>query len=231
MGAHAAKARVSYDWGRKSEWNNYTVMGSLRLHFWSIAGTVIVYVLTLWVDELIFLHAAFPRWVEWIYLPTGIRLLGTLLLGADGAIGLLASALLVDFFHYFPNDPVRAIAGAIFSSAGPYAVYRLALERYGLKASLTNLTPRRLIVLAFAVALTNSTLHHLWFAMTGNTQDILQSFFTMFVGDLLGALILLYIVKGTLALLPRHPSQSSRMTDGMFRIRLALDLAFNNRLA
>ena len=199
------------------------------MHFWSITGTVVAYVLTLWFDEAIFLHTLFPGRVKWIYLPTGIRLLSTLLLGADGAIGLLIAGLIVDFFHYFPGDPVRATAGAIFSAIGPYAVYRLALERYGLKASLTNLTPGRLLVLAFAVALANSALHHTWFALTGNTQNLLESFSTMFVGDLPGALILLYMVKGALALLPRQPGRT-RMKDGMFRIRLALDSAYNNQL-
>ncbi|NIE62574.1 MASE1 domain-containing protein [Burkholderia sp. Ax-1719] len=202
-------------------------MGSLRLHLWSISGTVLVYLLTLWVDERLFLHSGFPRFVEWIYLPTGIRLLSTLLLGMDGAIGLLIAALLVDFFHYFPHDPVRAIAGAIISSVGPYAVYRLALERYGLKASLVNLTPRRLLVLAFAVAFTNATLHHIWFALAGTTQNLLESYSMMFGGDLLGALILLYIVKGLLRLLPAE-SGHSRASDGLFRVRLALDSAYNN---
>ncbi|WP_430227061.1 hypothetical protein [Paraburkholderia tropica] len=190
---------------------------------------MVVYLLTLWLDELIFVHAAFPTFVDWIYLPTGIRLLSTLLLGVDGAIGLLIAGLIVDFLHYFPHDPVRATVGAIFSAVGPYAVYRLALERYGLRASLTNLTPNRLLVLALAVALANSTLHHVWFALTGNTQNWLKSYCMMFVGDLLGALILLYLFKGILALLPRQPSRS-RMTDGMFRVRLALDYAYNNQL-
>lgn len=204
-------------------------MSSLRLHLCSILGTIAVYLLTLWIDELLFLHSGFPRFVEWIYLPTGIRLLSTLLLGVDGAIGLLISALLVDFFHYFPHDPARAIAGAVISSVGPYAVYRLALERYGLKASLANLSARRLLVLAFAVAFTNSTLHHVWFALAGSTPNLLESYSMMFGGDLLGALMLLYIVKGLLTLLPAQPGRT-RMTDGMFRIRVALDSAYNNQL-
>ena len=52
----------------------------------------------------------------------------------------------------------------------------------------------------------------------------------MFVGDLPGAIILLFVVKGTLALLPRHAGHSSRMTDSMFRIRLALDLGWQQPL-
>lgn len=178
-------------------------MKKLQLHFWSIAGTVLVYLLALWLNELIFAHTEFLRGVNWIYLPTGIRLLSTLLLGADGAIGLFVSGLIVDFAYYFPHDPIRSIAGAVISSVGPYVVYRLALERYGLKASLTNLTPKRLLLLAFAVATANAVLHHIWFALTGDTNNFVERFCMMYLGDLLGALITLYAMKGVLALLPR----------------------------
>jgi hypothetical protein len=178
-------------------------MSSLRLHFWSITGVVVVYLLSLWLNEEIFRHTEFLRGVNWIYLPTGIRLLSTLLLGADGAIGLLVSGLIVDFAYYFPHDPVRAIVGAIISAAGPYAVYRLALERYDLKASLSNLTPRRLLVLGVAVATANSVLHHIWFALTGDMQNFIERFFMMYLGDLLGALIMLYAMKGILVVVGR----------------------------
>jgi hypothetical protein len=178
-------------------------MPTLRLHFWSIVGTVVVYVLSLWLNELIFTRTEFLRGVNWIYLPTGVRLVSALLLGGDGAIGLLVAGLIVDFYYYFPHDPVRAIVGAIISAAGPYAVYRLALERYQLRASLTNLTPKRLLFLALAVAITNSVLHHIWFALTGDTQNLVERFFMMFVGDLSGAMILLYAMKGLLLILPR----------------------------
>ncbi|WP_407923061.1 hypothetical protein [Caballeronia udeis] len=135
----------------------------------------------------------------------------------------------MDFFYWFPHDPVRSIAGAILGSLAPYLVYRLALERYDLKASLTNLTPKRLLVLAVAYSVANPLLHHIWFALQGNTQNIGESFVMMFVGDLTGALIMLYSMKGILALLPKQSSRSP-MTGGMFRVRLALDSAYNNRL-
>lgn len=176
-------------------------MSGFRLHLSLIAGTVFVYVLSLWLNEEIFRHTEFLNGVNWIYLPTGIRLLSTLLLGADGAIGLFVAGLIVDFAYYFPHDPVRAVVGALISAAGPYAVYRLALERYDLKASLANLTPRRLLVLALAVAVANPVLHHIWFALTGDTRNFAERFIMMFAGDLSGALIVLYAVKGMLVLL------------------------------
>ena len=79
---------------------------------------------------------------------------------------------------------MRAIAGAFLGSLAPYLVYRFALEYYDLRASLTNLTPKRLLVLAVAYSIANPLFHHLWFALTGTTKNWFESFFSMFIGDL-----------------------------------------------
>ncbi|WP_165190301.1 hypothetical protein [Paraburkholderia dioscoreae] len=205
-------------------------MSSLRLHFWSITGTLIAFLISLWINQEVFTHTSFVRGINWIFLPSGVRLLSTLLVGFDGFVGLLVGGLLMDFFYWFPHDPVRAIAGAILGSMAPYLVYRLALERYELKASLTNLTPKRLLVLSVVYSVANPLLHHIWFALRGNMQNIAESFFMMFVGDLTGALIMLYTMKGILALLPKQPS-NSRMSNRMFSIQLALSSAYTNQLA
>jgi hypothetical protein len=205
-------------------------MSSLRLHFWSIIGTVIVFCLSLWINQVVFTHTSFVQGINWIYLPSGVRLLSTLLLGLDGFVGLLLAGLLTDFLYWFPHDPVRAIAGAILGSLAPYVVYRLALEFYDLRATLTNLTPKRLLVLAVAYSVANPLFHHLWFALTGTTERWFESLFSMFVGDLTGALIMLYSMKGILALLPKQPGKS-RMSNRMFSIQLALSSAYTNQLA
>jgi hypothetical protein len=207
-----------------------TAMSSLRLHFWSITITLIAFVASLWINQEVFTNTSFVRGVNWIYLPSGVRLLSTLLVGVDGFWGLLIGGLLMDFFYWFPHDPVRAIAGAILGSLAPYVVYRLALEYYDLRASLTNLTPKRLLILAVAYSVANPLFHHLWFAMTGTTKNWFESFFSMFVGDLTGALIMLYGMKGILALLPKQPGKS-RMSNGMFNVQSALNSAYNNQSA
>jgi hypothetical protein len=204
-------------------------MSSLRLHLWSITGTMVAFVVSLWINQLVFTDTSFVRGINWIFLPSGIRILSTLLVGVDGFIGLLVAGLLMDFLYWFPHDPVRAIAGAILGSLAPYLVYRLALECYNLRASLTNLTPKRLLILAIAYSIANPLLHHVWFALQGDTQNFVESFVMMFAGDLSGALIMLYIVKGILALLPKQPSRS-HLTNGMFNIRFALNCAYNNQL-
>jgi hypothetical protein len=176
----------------------------LRLHFYSVLGTVIVFIFSLWANEEIFTHSQFVRGVNWIYLPAGIRLLSTLLLGADGALGLLIASWIVNFAYFFPHDIVRSIAGGLIATAAPYGVYRLARERWGLQASLTNLTAGRLLVLTVAYAIASPLLHHIWFALSGDTHNLVERFLAMVVGDLTGTLIVIYTLKGVLTLLPRR---------------------------
>ncbi|MEQ2048129.1 hypothetical protein UXJ26_31295 [Burkholderia multivorans] len=46
-------------------------MGNWRLRLASIIGTVVVFVLSLWINQEVFMHSEFVRGVNWIYLPSG----------------------------------------------------------------------------------------------------------------------------------------------------------------
>jgi hypothetical protein len=180
-------------------------MSSFALRACAILGTALFFIGSLWANQAIFTHTEFVRGVNWIYLPAGIRLLSTLLLGVDGAIGLLIASWLVNFFYFFPHDPVRSFVGGIVATAAPYAVYRLAREMYGLDASLSNLTAKRLFVLTVAYAIAGPLLHHLWFYLNGDAQNLPERFLAMFVGDFSGTLIVIYTLKIILHFLPTPP--------------------------
>ena len=57
-------------------------MSSLRLHFWSITGTLIAFLVSLWINQEVFTQTSFVRGINWIFLPSGVRLLSTLLVGS-----------------------------------------------------------------------------------------------------------------------------------------------------
>jgi hypothetical protein len=180
-------------------------MSSFPLRASSVLGTALVFVGSLWANQELFAHSEFVRGVNWIYLPAGIRLLSTLLLGVDGALGLLLASWVVDFFYFFPNDPIRSFVGGILATAAPYAVYRLAREIYGLNASLSNLTAGRLLMLSAAYAIAGPLLHNIWFYLSGDTQNIVQRFLAMVIGDFSGTLIVIYTLKVILHFLPVPP--------------------------
>jgi hypothetical protein len=165
-----------------------------------VLATMALFTVGLVINELILSHFEFTRGINWIYLPAGVRLLATLLFAEAGAFGLLLISWLVCFFYFFPDDLARSLAGGVLASLAPYLVYRIAKQKFGLCASLANLSPRRLLFLIVAYALASPLLHHVWFALQGE-RDILRGFFAMFVGDLTGTLLVVYGVKAGLNLL------------------------------
>ena len=177
----------------------------LRHHAAQIVATIVLFLAMLWLNDWLFQRLEFARGINYVYLPAGIRLVCTLLFAEDGAWGLLIASWLVDFLWFFPDDFERAFMGGILSTAAPWLAYRAARRYYGLDASLRNLTPRRLLVLALAYSIANPLLLHLWFAVRGQ-HDLLRGFAAMALGDLLGTLIVLYGLKGILALAARMTS-------------------------
>lgn len=156
------------------------------------AATVILFFAAIAVNTLLFQPLEYMAGINWIFLPAGVRLLCILLFAEAGAAGLLAASSLSGFFYFFPDDPVRALAGGILSTAAPYGVYFVARHAYGLRASLANLSPARLLQCALMFSIASPLLLHLWFGFYEHKTNLGASFVAMVTGDLSGTLIVLY---------------------------------------
>jgi hypothetical protein len=167
------------------------------------AATVVLFLSMIALNELLFTRLEFARGINWIYLPAGMRLLCTLLFAEAGAIGLLIASWLICFFYFFPDDPIRSFVGGILAAVAPYLVYRLMLIGAGARTSLADLTPLRLLGYAVAFSVASPLLHHIWFAVQGQTDNLVRGFLVMAAGDLTGTLIVLYTAKAALALTTR----------------------------
>jgi hypothetical protein len=174
-------------------------MFNLRLQVLMVLATMLGFSAMLVLNEWLFTRLEFASGINWIYLPAGMRLLSTLLFAEAGAIGLLLISWIVCFFLFFPDDYVRSFVGGILATVAPYGVYLAARRVYGLQASLANLTAPRLLVCVVACSFASPLLHHIWFALRGERTELLRSFGVMFIGDLVGTLIVIYSIKLLLA--------------------------------
>lgn len=175
-------------------------MTSLRQKYAMIIATMVMYGAALLINELMFKQLEFAEGINWIYLPAGVRLLATLLFAEAGAIGLLLVSWLYCFLLLFPDDPIRAFAGGILSSAAPYAVYLGARRWLDLQGSLANLTPWQVLACAVAFSLASPILHHIWFALYEGREHLLHSFAVMALGDFIGTVLLLFFTKWVMRL-------------------------------
>lgn len=173
-------------------------MPPLLMHLCMVLITIVLFLAALAVNHLLFAKLEFAPGINWVYLPAGVRLLCTLLFAEAGAIGLLLVSWFVSFAFFFPDDHMRALAGGILATIAPYGVYRIARYRFGLQASLANLSTGRLLACAVAFSLASPLLHHLWFAFYDGRTNLMDGFIAMVVGDLFGTLLVLYFAKWVL---------------------------------
>lgn len=176
-------------------------MSPLALNVLMAVASAVIFLLTFVANEWVY-NSEYVRGINWVYLPAGMRLLCTLLFGGAGAIGVLVASWITCFFYYFPDDPVRSFAGGIMSAAAPYMVYRLSQYFFGLKASLTNLTSGRLLVLIVLYSVASPVMHHLWILASGARESVVPGLFVMITGDLAGTLLVVYAIKMMLACVP-----------------------------
>ena len=142
--------------------------------------------------------------VNWIYLPAGLRLFLTLIFGLPGALGIAIASFLISFYGDFPHDLTLCIGVGLISGFAPYVARTFVFNNLKLDSDLSNLNYPKLIACILIYALLSAGLHQWWFSIMRleNTGSV-NHFVVMFIGDVLGSLLLISLVKYCLDLLKR----------------------------
>ena len=160
----------------------------------SIVFSSLAYFLFHQFNDWLFVSLEFHTGANYIYLPAGLRLLSTLLLGVEGAIGLFVGSLAITATNMPGMNLVTMLGASIISAGVPYIVYRAALH-FGMASTLENLSVKSLFLLTFVYSLSSSTAHAVWYWLRGVSDDFLGTLSVMFIGDLIGTLIIIYTIK------------------------------------
>jgi hypothetical protein len=139
-----------------------------------------------WFEWMEFSHGA-----NWVYLPSGLRLLFVLVLLRAGAIGIALGSVVVNYSFGNPDAHVFNIVTGLISGASPYIARELAVLWFRLDQQLANVSGRMFFKLSVLFAAVNSLTHQLWFFWEGHTQNFLASAAAMAVGDWTGTVLVL----------------------------------------
>jgi hypothetical protein len=167
------------------------------------AGVAAAWVLLFEVNRWLFADAAVSSYVSWIFLPAAIRMLAVLLFEWAGVLGLLVGGFLSAQID-FDMGAGEALLLSTLSAIGPMIAYIVTRRWFGLPRELSGLTPRHLLVFAIAGSLSSTLLHQGYFFLneTSDTQPL--DAIPMFVGDMVGTLVVLYLASAILRLARRH---------------------------
>ena len=139
--------------------------------------------------------ARFAQGVDWIFLPSGLRLVAVLVFDLWGSLGIgLATGLLT--IQGNPNEPLWITCGtSLISGFSPLLASHLGRRWLGLPKDLNGLTAWPLVKLAGLFALISGSAHQVWYLWSGQTNSPISSAAVMIIGDFLGSLILLFLIN------------------------------------
>ena len=164
--------------------------------------SVMAYTLLFYCNSWLTNSITFGLGVSWIYLPAGLRLFLTLIFGLSGAIGIAIASFLISYYGDFPHDLTVCIGVGLISGFAPYLARFFVFNNLRLESDLSNLNFPKLIACILIYALLSAGLHQWWFSVMAleNTGTV-NHFLVMVIGDVLGSLLLISLIKYCLDLL------------------------------
>ncbi len=170
--------------------------------------SVLAYSGLFYINDWLTTHLTYGLGVNWIYLPAGLRLFLTLIFGLSGAIGIAIASFVICFFAQFPLELTTYIGIGLISGFAPYLARLFVMSNISISSDLSNLSLQKLVICILIYAALSSGLHQWWFAVRGlDEAGTLNHFLVMLIGDVLGAVILIGLVKYGLNLM--RPSKSN----------------------
>ena len=140
-------------------------------------------------NEWLFSTISISQHINWIFLPAALRMVSVMLLGATGSIGLILGALITSN----PASPViDALALATLSGLCPYISVAICNHLFKLPSDLGGLSAKQLVYFALAGGVLSVVPHHLYFYSLNHVSYLFEGAGPMLVGDIVGALIMLY---------------------------------------
>ncbi len=133
----------------------------------------------------------FSHGANWVYIPSGLRLLFVLIMARLGGIGVALSSIAVNYSYGDTDAHVFNIVTGVISGMSPYIARYLARRWLNLDPLLVNLTGRDFFKISVLFAVVNALLHQLWYFWMDKTQDFLASALAMGVGDWFGTVLVL----------------------------------------
>jgi hypothetical protein len=178
-----------------------------------VALSAVAWMVFVPVYYMAFAWTEFVPGANWVYLPHGLRMILVLLFGVAGALGftLGASVLSGTVLASGPLPPPPDVLIALVPALAAWLAVRWTFKdwagRYLALPRLENLQAldgRRLILAAMISAVLNAAGHAvIWGIWAPEIAPAQQRFLAMWIGDFLGALLLLYTLRGAAMLIVR----------------------------
>ncbi len=161
-----------------------------------VAVSALLYVEFFHLNGIVFSNFERIPGVSWVFLPAGFRVLLVLGMGLPGAAGILLGNCWLDRSQFSEESLWMLLATALVSGFSPWCVKWVMEKKQLLSTQLRKFSATHLLKFVLACAWLNAFAHHfVWWAFKKPGASAWGDLWPMFVGDAVGALVVLYVLK------------------------------------
>jgi hypothetical protein len=177
------------------EHSNNDLDGHALANVWLAFGSAVAYFFAFKLNFMLFDSLEFSQGVNWIFLPSGLRMLLVLVLLNSGAIGIALASCFINYMTGSSDQHVFNIVTAIISGLAPLLARQICIDYFQLGTNLNNLTSKSLFYLSVMFALVSAVLHQVWYFWNKASESFISGVCVMAVGDWLGTVLVLAIAS------------------------------------
>jgi hypothetical protein len=166
-----------------------------RLNLTEILLSAFLYLILFYMNQYIFQAFEDARGVNWVFVPSGLRLCLTLIFGLWGALGLALASFVINCCGYYGFDFVDTVIISMIGGFAPLIARDIVVHGLKVNLDLSNISCKQLMQAIGIYALLSSGMHQLWFMHRGLQSVELQHIIAMFIGDIVGSLIFIGLLK------------------------------------
>jgi hypothetical protein len=130
-----------------------------------------------------------------IHLPSGVRMFLVLVAGTIGASAVALATFPYVYLGMFNHDLPLSVVSSIATGLIPLISFFLIRRFIQLRPDFSNLTIQKLFTISVTYSVINSVCQQLIMMLFGQAQQPLNGVLVMFTGDILGIIIVAYLLR------------------------------------
>jgi len=160
-----------------------------------VLASALAYYLIFSINRFVFQSFEFSFGVNWVFVPCGVQLLIVLIAVWQGALGIVLASFIIGLENYYLDSVIRTFTTALISGFSPLLARKICFDFLEIEKDLLNITRKSIVQMSFVFAILSASLHQIWFFYNEKSEAFTQSLFVMFVGNLLGTILVLGTIR------------------------------------
>jgi ABC-type Fe3+-siderophore transport system permease subunit len=170
-----------------------------------------LFVLFFELNGWVFSNFAYSDGISWVFLPAGFRVILVLVFGLPGALGLVLGSWFIDSALFSADTWLLPFLNGLVSGLTPWVVMKYLQHKGWLAPHIMSMSAQRLLQMTLIFSAASAISHQLlWWLFERQDANNWVDVWPMFIGNALGALLMLYGFKFAL---DRIRPNRSNLTD------------------